>query len=135
MKRLTSTLSFSLKTVFPPYGDPKDTYAHHFLPVMQFVFNHTTFDPKNEMDQKALAALKQVGVEPGKPYHSSQHDEIDGEQLGKAFDKVLKESLAIWNDPKKVTPLLFKVFQPKGHMDIDTMVLQSAVGPIGQPAD
>ena len=27
------------------------------------------------------------------------------------------------------------MFQPKGHMKIDDMVLQSAVGPLGQPAD
>jgi hypothetical protein len=66
------------KPVFPPYGKAEDTYAHHFLPVMQFVFNHTTFDPNNEMDQKALAALKPLGVEPGKTYHASQHGEIDG---------------------------------------------------------
>ncbi len=122
------------KTVFPPYGKAEDTYAHHFLPVMQFVFSHTTFDPKNEMDQKALAALRPLGVKPGKTYHASQHGEIDGQQLGKVFGEVAKKALALWNDPKSA-PLLTKLFQPKGHMDIDAMVLQSAVGPLGQPAD
>ena len=43
--------------------------------------------------------------------------------------------MATWSDPKKAGPFLTKLFQPKGHMDIDTMVLQSAVGPLGQPAD
>ena len=123
------------KTVFPPYGKAADTYAHHFLPVMQFVFNHTTFDPKNEMDQKALAALKSVGVEPGKQYDPAQVPEIDGKQLGKVFGEVAKKELAIWDDPKKAAPLLTKLFRPKGHMEIDEMVLQSVVGPIGQPAD
>ena len=123
------------KIVFPPYGQIEDTYAKNFLPVMQFVFNHTTFDPKNEMDQKALAALEPLGVKPGKTYHASQHGEIDGAQLGKAFGAVNKEENAIWNDPKKAGPMLTKLFQPKGHMQIDEMVLQSAVGPLGQPAD
>jgi hypothetical protein len=123
------------KTVFPPYGKAADTYAHHFLPVMQFVFNHTSFDPKNEMDQKALAALRPLGVEPGKTYHASQHVHIDGQQLGKAFGEVNKKENAIWNNPKKAGPLLTKLFQPKGHMKIDEMVLQSTVGPLGQPAD
>jgi hypothetical protein len=123
------------KTVFPPYGKAEDTYAKQFLPVMQFVFNHTTFDPKNEMDQKALAALAPLGVKPDKTYHASQHGEIDGQQLGKAFGEVAKKQLAIWNDPQKAAPLLSKLFQPKGHMEIDEMVLQSAVGPLGQPAD
>jgi hypothetical protein len=125
----------AVKTVFPPYGKAEDTYAHHFLPVMQFVFNHTTFDPNNEMDQKALAALSAVGVKPGKTYHASRHGEIDGQQLAKAFGKVAKEQLALWNDPKKAAPFLPKLFQPKGHMTIEAMVLQSAVGPLGQPAD
>jgi hypothetical protein len=123
------------KTVFPPYGNASDSYAHHFLPTMQFVFSHTTFDPKNEMDQKALAALRPLGVKPGLTSHASQHGEIDGQQLAKAFGEIAGKQNAIWNDPKKAAPLLPKLFQPKGHMDIDAMVLQSAVGPLGQPAD
>jgi len=122
------------KIVFPPYGKAEDTYAKQFLPVMQLVFNHTTFDPNNEMDQKALAALKPLGVEPGKTYHASGHDEVDGQQLGNVFAAVNKKENAIWNDPKKSAPLLSKLFQPKGHMEIDELVLQSAVGPLGQPA-
>jgi hypothetical protein len=124
-----------VKTVFPPYGNASDTYTNHFLPVMQFVFNHTTFDPNNEMDQKALAALRPLGVNPGKTYHASQHGEIDGQQLGKAFGELAKKELTLWNEPKKVAPFFPKIFQPKGHMDIDSMVLQSVVGPMGQPAD
>jgi len=123
------------KTVFPPYGGAEDTYAKHFLPVMQFVVNHTSFDPNNEMDKKALEAFKKVGVEPGKKYDASQAVEINGQQLGKIFAEITKEQNALWNEPKKVAPFLTKLFQPKGHMDIDAMVLQSCVGPIGQPAD
>ena len=123
------------KTIFPPFGKSEDTYAKQFLPVMQFVFNHTTFDPKNEMDQKALAALAPLGVKPGKTYHASQHGEIDDEQLGKVFGEINKEQNALWNEPKKVAPFLTRLFQPKGHMDIDAMVLQSFIGPMGQPAD
>ena len=49
--------------------------------------------------------------------------------------KIAAKQNALWADPKAVAPQLFKLFQPKGHMDIDTMVLQSVVGPVGQPAD
>jgi len=42
--------------------------------------------------------------------------------------------LKIWNDPKG-TPYLTKVFQLKGKMTIEPMVVQSAVGPIGLPFD
>ncbi len=121
--------------VFPPYGNAADTFAHHFVPVMQFVFSHTTFDPRNEMDQRALAALRPLGVKPGRTYHVSRHGEIDGQRLAQVAAKVAKEQLAIWNNPKKAAPFLTKLFHPKGQTDIDTMVLQSAVGPLGQPAD
>ena len=123
------------KTVFPTFGKMEDTYAQQFLPVMQFVFNHLSFDPNNEMDQQALAAMKPLGVTPGKTYHASGHGEVDGQQLGKVFAAVSQKENALWNDPKKVAPVLSKMFQPKGHMEIDNMVLQSAVGPLGQPAD
>ena len=125
----------AVKLVFPPYKGAFSIFGTDFLPVMQLVFNHTTFDPKNEMDQAALAALKKVGVEPGKQYNAARAFKIDGKQLAAAAEQTAKQSVEIWSDPKKAAPYLTKLFQPKGHMDIDTMVIQSAVGPIGQPAD
>jgi len=124
-----------VKVVFPPYGGAFKIFGTDFLQVMQFVFNHTTFDSNNEMDQAALAALRPLGVKPGRTYHASRHDEIDGKQLAVVAEKIAKQQLGIWTDPKKAAPFLTKLFQPKGKMDIDTMVLQSAIGPIGQPAD
>jgi hypothetical protein len=123
------------KVAFPTYSNSEDTFTNHFLPVMQFVFNHTTFDSDNDMDQAALTALKTVGVEPGNDYDPDQTPDISGKQLGAAAAEVAKKQVAIWDDPSKSGPLLFKLFQPKGHMDIDAMVLQSVVGPLGQPAD
>jgi hypothetical protein len=125
----------AVPVVFPPYGSASDTIRNHFLEVMQFVFNHTTFDPRNEMDQKALAALRPLGVKPDKTYHARKHDAIDGKLFAEVAAEVAKKELTIWNNPKVAAPLLTKLFRPKGHMDIDAMVLQSAVGPLGQPAD
>jgi hypothetical protein len=119
----------------PTYGNDAAVFANNFQEVMQFVFNHTTFDPRNEMDQAALAALKTVSVEPGKQYDAGQVPKIDGKQLAKVAAEVAKKELTIWNNPKVAAPLLTKLFRPKGKMDIDVMVLQSAVGPLGQPAD
>jgi hypothetical protein len=59
------------KVDFPAYSSDEGIFENNFLEVMQFVFNHTTFDPKNEMDQAVLAALKPLGVEPGKKTGSS----------------------------------------------------------------
>jgi hypothetical protein len=123
------------KVAFPTYSNTSDTFSNHFVSVMQFVFNHTTFDSDNDMDQAALTALKSVGVAPGNDYDPDQTPDVDGKQLGAAATEVAKKQVGIWDDPSKSGPLLFKLFQPKGHMDIDAMVLQSVVGPLGQPAD
>ena len=48
---------------------------------MQFVFNHTTFDPNDKMDQAVLAALKPLGVEPGKAYDPNTVAKINGKKF------------------------------------------------------
>lgn len=120
---------------FPPFGQPMTTFRSHFLDVMQFVLNHTTFDPADGMDRQALAALSPLGVIPGNSYPVGPEHQVDGGLFESVASEVRDESLAIWNDPKRAAPYLFKAFQPKGHMDLETMVIQSAVGPLGQPAD
>ena len=119
----------------PAYSNDAQVFANSFQEAMQFVFNHTTFDTGDEMDQAALAALKTVGVEPGKQYDASKVAKLDGKQLAAVAAEITKKQNTMWNDPAAAAPFQFKLFQPKGHMDIDTMVLQSAVGPLGQPAD
>ena len=38
-----------------------DIFEHNLLEVMQFVFNHTTFDPQDEIDQKHAGRLQAAG--------------------------------------------------------------------------
>ena len=58
---------------FPAYGKTDgDVFANNLLEVVQFVFNHTTFDPNNAMDQALLAAYKPLGVEPGESLRCGQ---------------------------------------------------------------
>ena len=119
---------------FPAFGNDQAVFKNNFLEAMQFIFNHTTFDPKDEMDQKVLAALKPLGVEPGKRFDANKVAKIDGEKFARVAEEVAAESLRIWNDPKG-NPYLTKVFQPKGKMTIEPMVVVSVVGPIGLPFD
>jgi hypothetical protein len=119
----------------PKYSNNATVYANNFLEVMQWVFNHTSFDPdSNDMDKQALAALKLVGVEPGKTFDPKAPKPADYKRLADTAAKMYAKQNAIWNSPEKVAPFLTKVFLPKGQMDIDTMFLQSVVGPLGQPA-
>ena len=122
------------KTRFPAFGKDGDVFENNFLEVMQFVFNHTTFDPKDELDQGVLAALKPLGVEPEKVFDATKVAAIDGKKFRTIAEKIAKESLATWNSPEG-NPYLFDVFKPKGEMTLAPMVVQSCVGPIGNPAD
>ena len=137
------------KIRFPAFGRDADVFEKNGRYVMQFVFNHTTYDPNDEMDQAVLAAQKPLGEEPGQFFNIANQatvgspaiqweseiklDESDGKKFREVAEKIAQESLAIWNSPDN--PYLFDVFKPKGKMKLEPMVVQSAVGPIGNPAD
>lgn len=122
------------KIEFPAFGNDFETYENNLLEVMQFVFNHTTFDLENEMDQAVLAAFKPLGVEPGKAYDPEEVAKIDGKRFSDTAKKIAQEALGIWTSPEG-NPYMNDVFKPKGEMKFEAMVVQSAYGPIGLPAE
>jgi hypothetical protein len=114
---------------FPAHGSDIGVFTGNFLEVMQFVVNHTTFDPKDEMDRGVLEAMKSVGVEPGKKYDPRKVTQLDKARVEKVVKQVAAEAKASRNN------YLFDSFRPKGKMQLDAMVAQSVTGPVGQPAD
>ena len=120
---------------FPPLGKTDaDVFGNNLLEVMQFVFNHTTFDPENEIDQGVLAAYKLLGIEPGKPYDSGAVKPIDGKRFRSMADRVAAKNLAIMGQPEVIAKLKPYWFEPKGKTNLDTLVATSVIGPIGLPA-
>jgi len=119
---------------FPPVGKTDaDVFGNNLLEVMQFVFNHTTFDPKNELDQAVLAAYQPLGVVPGRPFDPAQAAKIDGPKFRAAAERMAAAELAKTNDPgfgKRMSVM----FRPKGQMTLELLLSQSVVGPIGMPA-
>ena len=116
---------------FPPVGKTDiDVYANNLLEVMQFVFNHTTFDPGNELDQKLLAIYQPLGVEPGKTYDADQVVKLDSKRIRKVAERIEAEEMAKADRLAASTGL----FQPKGQIGLDLLLFQSVFGPIGQPA-
>ncbi len=70
---------------FPPSGKTDaDTFGNNLLEVMQFVFNHTTFDPDFELDRKVLALYAPLGVEPGKNTILTKSQKSMGRNFGKS---------------------------------------------------
>lgn len=101
---------------------------------MQFVVNHTTFDPKNELDQAFLAAMKPLGVEPGKTFAREAAAQIDGKKIKTIVEQIRKSEFARSMDPAVTAELGASMFKTKGHMTLEVLLLQSVLGPIGLPA-
>jgi hypothetical protein len=121
--------------MFPPVSKTDaDVFGTNLLEVMQFVFNHTSFDPKNELDAKLLAAYKPLGVEPGRSFDPARVAKVDGAKLREVAERIAKEMLAKATDPAFKEESLLGLFQPKGRMTLANLLFQSVIGPIGLPA-
>jgi hypothetical protein len=140
--RLTTLSEFTggtpkppVPVTFPAIGrTDADVFANNLLEVMQFVFNHTTFDATNEVDRKVLAAYAPLGVVPGRTFDSGKVTPIDGARFREVAERVFREEMARTTDPKFTDQLLYNLFKPKGQISVDLLLFQSILGPIGMPA-
>ncbi len=120
---------------FPPVGKTDfDVFGDNLLEVMQFVFNHTTFDANNAIDQGVLAAYKPLGVEPGNTYAPGTVPPIDGKRLRSMAEQVAAKNLTIMSQPEVAAKLRPYWMQPKGKTNLDALVSSSVIGPIGLPS-
>jgi len=120
---------------FPPVGNTDfDVFGNNLLEVMQFVFNHTTFDPKDTIDEGVLAAYKPLGIAPGKRYDPGAVKPIDGNRFRSMAEQVAGRNLALMGQPEAAAKLKPYWFAPKGKTSLDAMVATSVIGPIGLPA-
>ncbi len=121
---------------FPEVGaTDADVFGRNLLEVMQFVFNHMTFDPANDLDKGVLEVYEPLGVVPGKVFESSVAASFDGDSFRAAAEKVATESLALLQEPRNSARLAPLQFQPKGMTDLETLVAVSGIGPIGLPRE
>jgi hypothetical protein len=120
---------------FPPFGQTDfDIFENNLLEVMQFVFNHTTFDPNDEIDQKLLAVYEPLGVAPGRKYDPSRLTKIDGARFRAVAERIAPQELAQATDPEFMVENVLRLYRPKGSMTLERLVFQSVLGPIGLPA-
>jgi hypothetical protein len=119
---------------FPPVGETDfDVFENNLLEVMQFVFNHETFDADDEIDQGVLAAYKPLGVEPGRQYDPGAMKSIDGKQFRRIAEQVAARNLAIMGQPEVATKLNPYWMMPKGETTLEALLAASVIGPIGLP--
>ena len=87
---------------FPPVGATDfDVFENNLLEVMQFVFNHTTFELANEIDREVLTAYKPLGIQPGRQYDHSAVRTIDGKRFRRVAEQVAAKNLAIMERPEE----------------------------------
>jgi len=121
---------------FPPVGATDlDVFQNNLLEVMQFVFDHTTFDPNDEMDQAVLAAYRPLGIEPGKAYDAGRVASIDGARFREMAQRIQRQMLEGMADQQRQERLGPLMFQPKGRTDLETVLAVSVIGPIGVPQE
>ncbi len=119
---------------FPPVGKTDaDVFGNNLLEVMQFVLNHTTFDPNNALDQAVLAAYAPLGVAPGRAYDAARVKQVDGAGLRALAERTARTELAKATDPEFAKKMA-GMFLTKGRMTLEMLLFQSVLGPIGMPA-
>jgi len=120
---------------FPAVGKTDfDVFGNNLLEVMQFVFNHTTFDANDAIDQGVLAAYKPLGIEPGRQYTPGAVKPTDGKRLRDMAQQVAARNLALMGQPAAAAKLKPYWFAPKGKTTLEALVATSVIGPIGLPA-
>jgi hypothetical protein len=119
---------------FPAYGQSDaDVFGGNLFEVMQFIFDHTTFDATNSMDQALLAAYQPLGISPGQRHDTANDGGLNDPRLIEAARRIVQQVSVDMTKPAvlaKVGPMLF---MPKGQIDLETQVVQSIAGPIGLP--
>jgi hypothetical protein len=129
------TVALTNPAVFPAFGvSDFDVFENNFLEVMQFVFNHTSFDAEDEIDQGLLAAFEPLGVVPGREFDPAIVMQIDGARFRAVAERISAEELARANDPQFLAENVLGLFLPKGQMTDEILLFQSILGPLGQPA-
>ena len=119
---------------FPETGKTDfDVFENNLLEVMQFVFNHTTFDPGDELDRKLLAVYRSLGVVPGTAFDPARVPDIDGALFREVAESVAKRELAKAVAPGFMQENGMYLFLPKGQMTLERLLFQSVIGPIGLP--
>jgi hypothetical protein len=120
---------------FPEVGKTDlAVFENNLLEVMQFVFNHVSFDTSDPEDQAVLAAYKPLGIVPSSEYNA-EDIKIDGKKFREVAQKIQAEYLGKLTDPNLFASMAPKMFKPKGVTDLETVITVSIIGPIGLPME
>lgn len=120
---------------YPAYGQTdEETFGTNLLEIMQFVINHSTFDPDHAPDQELLALYAPLGVVPGREFDPEKVALIDGTRFRALAGEVADEARAKVLDKEYLAENLTSLYLPKGEMSQDLVTALAILGPAGLPA-
>lgn len=121
---------------FPAFGKTDaDIFENNLLEVMQFVFNHVSFDTADSLDRKVLEAYKPLGIEPGREYNAEKMVRIDGPRFKRMSQEIQQHYLSsLESESGSFADLKPLQFLPKGSgASLEALLSVSIIGPIGLP--
>ncbi len=125
-----------MDTHFPAFGKTEvEVFGTNLLEVIQFIMNHTTFDPSVEMDRAFLAAYEPLGVVPGKDFDQTKIPKIDLPYFSEVAQQIINEAKTKQNDLLAQERMVFQRYRSKGKIDLETELVQSVMGPLGLPSE
>jgi uncharacterized membrane protein HdeD (DUF308 family) len=121
---------------FPPFGKTQvEVFGTNLLEVIQFIMNHTTFEPSVEMDRAFLAAYEPLGVIPGKDFDPTKVPKIDLPYLSEVAQQIINEAKMKQRDLQAQKRMFFQRYRSKGKIDLETEYVQSIIKPVGLPSE
>jgi hypothetical protein len=85
------------------------------------------------LDQALLELYEPLGIVPGQAFDPAQVADLDGDRLRAVAEEVQRSEFARAMDPATMKQAGQCMFQPKGDIPLDLLVMQSVTGPIGLP--
>ncbi|MDJ0992308.1 MAG: DUF1214 domain-containing protein [Dinoroseobacter sp.] len=110
-----------------------DIFGTNLFEVIQFAFNHTTFDPSDPLDVAVLKAWEPFGVVPGGSVLDAATAEYDRDRFRAMSETVAAFNLGLMEDPDAVGSILARWGNPKGGHTLESILAQSVIGPIPLP--
>ncbi len=121
---------------FPAFGKTQvEVFGTNLLEVIQFIMNHTTFDPSIEMDRAFLAAYEPLGIVPGKDFDPTRVPKIDLPYFREVAQQIINEAKIKQKDLQTQERMFFQQYRSKGEIDLETEYVQSIISPIGLPSE
>ncbi|APJ04302.1 DUF1254 domain-containing protein [Silvanigrella aquatica] len=120
---------------FPHFSNTDiETFGNNFLEVMQFILNHTTFQPeKYQLDKELLESYQAIGIEPKKIWNPKNFRDVDLQKVSLIAQEIKNNQFEIIRTPEQIKLFVPYLFLPKGFANLDTMLLQSVMEPLGLP--